>query len=63
MGKKTYKIGQSFPKSKFKFIGREAENGDRYFEVLHWFGFSFLPIRQFVVLELKNGKWDVVSVS
>jgi hypothetical protein len=61
--KNIYKIGDSFSKKTFGFVGESAKEGDRYYEVIHWLGLSFLPIKQFVTLELQNGRWNVISTS
>jgi len=60
---KAYKVGDSFSKDCFKFKCVDATEGNRYYDAIHWFGMGFLPIKQFVTLELQHGRWNVISTS
>ncbi len=61
---KEYKVGQSFSKDHFKFKSIfDIEDGTRYYDCVHWFGLDFLPVKQFVTLELQHGRWNVISTS
>jgi len=57
-----YKVGDIYPKEMFKFKYGDSHNGMRYYEMVHWFGLWFLPMKHFVTLEIQNNVWKVISV-